>query len=162
MSIEPFMVRVEELFPFIAKDGNSVSMAEFYQFMKKAKTINQTIHQPYEEFQELPQEEEDINEVFKSFKSLDIDNDGKLSLEEMMLGLTNEPFIDFSMRYVFGGKEYSPSEYTETTSSCPPSDPSRGTSWDSESESYRPRNYRRGNTRETSCPSSGSSYKVFV
>ena len=55
----------------------------------------------YEDFpQDFPKyEEKDINEVFQS---LDLNKDGKLSLEEMMIGLTNEPFRKFSMKYVNG------------------------------------------------------------
>ena len=58
----------------------------------------------YEDFPQdfPPYEEKDINELFQS---LDLDKDGKLSLEEMMIGLTNEPFSKFSMKYVSGRRE---------------------------------------------------------
>ena len=58
----------------------------------------------YEDFpQDFPTyEEKDINEVFQS---LDLNKDGKLSLEEMIIGFNNEPFSKFSMKYVNGRKE---------------------------------------------------------
>ena len=58
----------------------------------------------YEDFpQDFPTyEEKDINEVFQS---LDLNKDGKLSLEEMMIGLTNETFRKFSMKHVNGRKD---------------------------------------------------------
>ena len=37
------MIWIEKMFPFIAKDGNSLSMAEFDQFMKKAKFVFQDV-----------------------------------------------------------------------------------------------------------------------
>ena len=43
------MIWVEKIFPFIAKEGNSVSLAEFDQFMKKAQTIYKEILQDLEE-----------------------------------------------------------------------------------------------------------------
>ena len=43
------MILVDKLFPFIAKDGKSISMAEFDQFMKKAQTIYKEILQDLEE-----------------------------------------------------------------------------------------------------------------
>ena len=45
LTIESRMILVDKLFPFIAKDGNRVSMAEFDQFIKKARTIYQDILQ---------------------------------------------------------------------------------------------------------------------
>ena len=102
LAIEKRMILVDKLFPFIAKDGNRLSMAEFDQFMKKAQRISHQVScQLYEnDPQDLPPyKEEDINEVFQS---LDLDKDGKLSLEEMMIGLTNEPFRKFGMKYVNG------------------------------------------------------------
>ena len=44
------MILVEKLFSFIAKDGKSVSMAEFEQFMKKAQTIYQETLQNLEDY----------------------------------------------------------------------------------------------------------------
>ena len=49
-----------------------------------------------------PYEAKDIVEVFQS---LDLNKDGKLSLEEMIIGFNNEPFSKFSMKYVNGRKE---------------------------------------------------------
>ena len=98
LEIEKRMILVDKLFPFIAKDGNSVSMAEFDQFMKKAQSISNQVYK--NDPKDLPPyKEEDINQVFQS---LDLDEDGKLSLEEMMIGLTNEPFRKFGMKYVNG------------------------------------------------------------
>ena len=98
LAIEKRMILVDKLFPFIAKDGNSVSMAEFDQFMKKAQSISNQVYK--NDPKDLPPyKEEDINQVFQS---LDLDEDGKLSLEEMMIGLTNEPFRKFGMKYVNG------------------------------------------------------------
>jgi len=110
LEIEKRMILVDKLFPFIAKDGKSVSMAEFDQFLNKAQTIYQEILQNMEEIKQHPDfpqdfppyEKKDINELFQS---LDLDKDGKLSLEEMMIGLTNEPFSKFSMKYVSGRRE---------------------------------------------------------
>ena len=101
LAIEKRMILVDKLFPFIAKDGNRLSMAEFDQFMKKAQSISyQVMKLSYHDPQDLPPyKEEDINEVFQS---LDLDKDSKLSLEEMMIGLTNEPFRKFGMKYVNG------------------------------------------------------------
>ena len=45
LTIESRMILVDKLFPFIAKDGNRVSMAEFDQFIKKAQTIYRDILQ---------------------------------------------------------------------------------------------------------------------
>ena len=95
--IENGMILVYKLFPFIAKDGNRVSMAEFDQFMKKAQSTYQVYKDAPQDFP--PYKEKDINEVFQS---LDLDKDGKLSVEEMMIGLTNELFRKFSVNYLNG------------------------------------------------------------
>ena len=50
LEIENRMILVEKLFSFIAKDGKSVSMAEFDQFMKKAQTIYQETLQNLEDY----------------------------------------------------------------------------------------------------------------
>ena len=43
------MILVDKLFPFIAKDGKGVSLADFDQFMLKAQTIYKEILQDLEE-----------------------------------------------------------------------------------------------------------------
>lgn len=136
------MIWIEKMFPFIAKDGNSLSMAEFDQFMKKAKIVFQDVSKflpLYSGFQVLPEvlsyKEEDIKKVFRG---LDLNKDGQLSLEEMMIGLNNKTLRDFSLKYVIGRKKC-------TYNLIPIPIPSP-----SESESEAQSHSRQGKTGETS------------
>ena len=81
-----------------------------------------------------PYEAKDIVEVFQS---LDLNKDGKLSLEEMMIGLTNEPFHKFSKKHVNGRRE------SESGSEDEFDNLERPTSWHSEPESENPREARK-------------------
>ena len=93
----------------------------------------------YEDFpQDFPKyEEKDINEVFQS---LDLNKDGKLSLEEMMIGLTNEPLRKFSEKYVnVRNKEFDSDPESEDESD----NLERPTSWHSEPEVENAREARK-------------------